>query len=65
MSAAGPDWDRLEADVVERIRALRAIHDRLDAPPEWRHKVRRELILPSLRLLAEFCAAVRIQEETP
>lgn len=59
-----PDWNRLERDVVLRIRALAAIcSDKLDAPEDLRAAIYRDLVLPNVRLLAEFCSAVRIDDE--
>lgn len=58
-----PDWARLESDVVERIRALAVIfREASDMPPELKEKTWNELALPNLRLLAEFCANVTIEE---
>lgn len=58
-----PDWARLEADVVERIRALAAVFSEAsNMPPELREQTWNELALPNLRLLAEFCANVTIEE---
>jgi len=59
----GPDWSQLKAEVIERIDALAAIHDKLDAPPEWRAKIWNELVLPNLRLLAEFCANIKFTDD--
>jgi hypothetical protein len=59
----GPDWSRLKGEVIERIDALAAIHDNLDAPPEWRAKLWNDLALPNLRLLAEFCTNIRFTDD--
>jgi hypothetical protein len=53
-----PDWLKLKADVIERIDALAAIYDRLDATPETRARIWNELALPNLRLLAQFCTNI-------
>jgi hypothetical protein len=58
----GPDWSRLKGEVSERIDALAAIHDKIDAPPEWRAKLWNHLALPNLRLLAEFCTNITFTE---
>lgn len=63
--SGGGNWAKLEADVLARIRALAAIADGLDAPAELRAKIREDLILPNVRLLAAFCANVQIDEEEP
>lgn len=59
----GPDWSRLKGEVIERIDALAAIHDKLDAPPEWRAKLWNDLALPNLRLLAELCTNITFNDE--
>jgi hypothetical protein len=59
----GPDWSKLKADVIERIDALAAIYERLDAPPEWRARIWNELALPNLRLLAQFCANISFTDD--
>jgi hypothetical protein len=56
----GPDWAALERDVVDRIRALVAIDQHVAGGQQ--EQIRRDLILPCVRLLAEFCAAVEIGE---
>lgn len=60
----GPDWERLERDVVERIRLVRAAWDAAvrNAGPNLGCKIRQDVLVPALRLLAEFCTAVRIEE---
>lgn len=70
-----PDWDRLEADVVIRIRALRALcgHWEMDdtmvtAPllGDWlKRHMWKDMVLPNVRLLAEFCSSVKVHEEEP
>jgi hypothetical protein len=60
-----PDWSRLECEVSERIRALSAAtSDKLNAPAELREKIYNNLVLPNVRLLAEFCTNVQIGDET-
>jgi len=55
-----PDWDRLENDVVTRIRALKALWeywDDFDVPvvgPWFKEKVIADLIMPNLELLSMF-----------
>lgn len=60
---SAPDWNRLEADVVVRIRLLRATSEKLDAPAELREAIWRDLVMPNLRLLAEFCVNVDVHDE--
>lgn len=62
------DWKKLETDVVARIRALSAI-DHAECPDgspltdELRAQLWNDVVLPNVRLLAEFCANVRIGED--
>lgn len=59
-----PDWANLEAEVVERIRAIAAaFSNKLDAPPELRAKIWNDLALPNLRLLAEFVSNVTFNDD--
>jgi len=55
------DWAKLERDVVDRIRILSAF-DGAEMPEEVRAKIWNDVVMPNLRLLAEFCANVRIGE---
>jgi hypothetical protein len=63
-----PYWDRLENDVITRIRALRALcehWDDLDVPvvgPWFKEKVIADLVMPNLELLSTFCLAVKIKD---
>ena len=58
------DWERLERDVVARIRALAAVcSDKLNAPAELRERIWEDLVLPNARLLAEFCTNVHVEED--
>ena len=61
---AEPNWENLEREVVERIRALAVVfgRDTLDMSPELRAKTWNELALPNLRLLAEFCTSVTLSD---
>lgn len=57
------DWEKLERAVVERIRALSLVEgDSTYGTPELRGKIRSDLILPCVHLLANFCAAVELDE---
>jgi hypothetical protein len=68
LSTENPDWDRLENDVVTRIRALRALWEHWDAceipvvGPWLKDKVIADLVVPNLELLATFCLAVKIKD---
>ena len=58
-----PAWDSLERDVVERIRILRAVEEQIYTfDVDLREPIWNDVILPNVRLLAELCAAVRIEE---
>ena len=64
LAAEDIDFANVERQVVERIRALSAVcSDKLDATDEMRSAIFRDLILPNLSLLAQFCAGVDIAEE--
>lgn len=56
-----PDWEQLEADVVLRIRLLAAAWVGTADQPLHAQMVR-DLYLPCLHLLAEFCVAVEVEE---
>jgi hypothetical protein len=56
-----PNWENLEAQVVERIRAL-AIVMKCDEPNELQAKIYTDLVLPNVRLLAEFCTSVSLED---
>lgn len=61
---ATQNWDKLMDDVIERIAVLRACwiateNDR----PETHQRIARDIYVPALRLLAEFCASVEISDE--
>lgn len=63
--ASAPDWGRLESEVVERIRALSAAtSDHLNAPSDLRDRIWNDLVVPNVRLLAEFCTNVTFDGES-
>lgn len=57
-----PNWTGLKLDVCERVDALRVVWEQTE-PPALREKLRTDLCLPCLRLLAEFCACVKIDDD--
>jgi hypothetical protein len=58
-----PDWENLEHEVVERIRALAAMMgDKCDAPAALKAKIYADLVRPNFRLLADFCANVAFSD---
>jgi hypothetical protein len=59
----GPDWDRLIEDVTSRIAALKAAWTATAADsPKLHAKLSADLYIPVLRLLADFCDAVDIED---
>ena len=59
---AGPDWDGLIGDVVQKIGLLRiAWHGTEESEPKLHAKLKQDIYVPCLTLLAEFCT--RIHEE--
>ena len=52
-----PDWNKLEADVLMSLRCLRVAWEHTDGQP-IHEAMARDLYVPCLRLLAEFCACV-------
>ncbi len=62
MSKYNPDWDSVKADVCNRIDLLRATYENMEGPIA--EKIFKDLILPCMELLGQFCACVKIEEET-
>lgn len=58
-----PDWLSLKEEVCRKIDYVAAAWEKLDAPDEWKDKIRRDLLLPNLELLAEFCANVDVNDD--
>jgi hypothetical protein len=56
------NWDTLQVDVASRIRLLRSTVMRLE-DSATSDAIARDLILPNLALLAEFCENVSIDKE--
>lgn len=57
------DFAHIERDVVARLRALAAVcTGEMNATEEMRSAIFRDLVLPNLTLLAQFCAGVDIEE---
>ena len=55
------NWDQLEKDVVERIRMLKALAQKLE-PSEVNDQIVSDLIVPNCALLAQFCSNVEIEK---
>ena len=62
-SAPVPDWEGLERDVILRIRMLRIVCANINEPAETRERIWHDLVLPNLKLLVAFCAALSIDIE--
>lgn len=60
--ARNANWDQMEQDVVERIRYLKLICQKLDAGKPLNDAIANDLIMPNIRLLAEFCESVKCEE---
>lgn len=56
------DWDRIENDVVERLRMLRAVVQKTACNPIT-ERIANDLFAPALRKLGEFCTMIRVEEE--
>jgi len=56
------DWDRMESDVVTRIRLLKTAVQGMQASP-LNDKIAEDLFLPCLQLLGDFCGAFDITEQ--
>lgn len=57
------DFAHIERAVVERIRVLAAVcSGKLDATDDMRSAIVRDLVIPNLALLAQFCGSVDIEE---
>jgi hypothetical protein len=56
------DWDRVERETVERIRALRALSETLEPSP-LNDRIAADLILPAMALLGRFAACVKVEED--
>lgn len=59
------DFAHIEREVVARIRALAAVcSDKLETTDDMRSAIFRDLVLPNLTLLAQFCFGVSLDDET-
>ena len=60
-------WDRLEAEVVAKLRVLRLSLRAFDGPGQGARNLARlhmrDLVAPNLMLLAKFCEAIQIQPD--
>lgn len=60
--ARQPDWDRIERDVTRKLRFLRLAWEASEERRDFSTLIKRDILIPALLLLAEFCACV---EEEP
>jgi hypothetical protein len=58
------NWEQLESDVVDRVRLIRAMAMGIDKN-KVTDQIANDLVLPAVRLLAEFCAVVKTDENAP
>lgn len=61
---AAADWDRVEREVVEKIRLLKATVKGLEPGP-LSDKICSELMLPAMAHIAAFCHCVSIEDTDP
>ena len=59
---ASADWERIEQDVVSRLRLIKAMCQGIERD-ELSDKIANDIVLPALSLIAEFCACVEVFEE--
>jgi len=57
------DWESVEQEVVYKLRFLRAAVEKLE-PTELNNKIARDLFLPALKKLGEFCTMIKLDEQT-
>jgi hypothetical protein len=55
-------WDKVEKEVVMKIRILRAACEKLEPNP-LNDKIAEDLFLPALSLLGEFCMRIKFDDE--
>lgn len=56
------DWEKIESDVLMSLRCLRAAWEHTEGQPIHAAMLR-DLYLPCLRLLLEFCACVKVETD--
>ena len=55
-----PNWNTIVEDVVTRVQMLRAVWNQ---PGPLQENIRRDLVIPAITKLAEFCACVQVEDE--
>jgi hypothetical protein len=59
-----PNWEQLEADVVRKIRLLRAAWEHTTKNvPEVHEVMKRDLYIPAVEQLAAFCLCVEEEDD--
>jgi hypothetical protein len=58
------DWDNLKTEVITKLEYLRMAWAASEqgAPTELHRKIVNDLYVPAIRLLAEFCACLEVDE---
>jgi hypothetical protein len=58
-----PEWDRVEADVIRKLRYIQAAWEFSEKrTPELHPAMKRDLYIPALKCLAAFCCCVHDEE---
>lgn len=57
------DWDKMRDEVAKKVTMLGLADKAASQNPAIRDTMRRDLILPNLRLIMEFCEAIKEDEE--
>ena len=60
-----PDWERLESDVIRKLRLLRPAWEHTAQTPEPHGAMVKDLYLPALKQLASFCGCVEEDADQP
>ena len=66
-SGSTPDWNAIEADVIRKLRLLRIAWEHTESRStteiDIHSAIKRDIYLPALNCLAQFCGCVREEEE--
>ena len=57
------NWESVEQEVVHKLRFLRAAVETLE-PNELNNKIAKDLFLPALMKLGEFCTMIKFDNQT-
>jgi len=62
--SASPEWDKLESDVLRKIKIIRSAWEHTQAQaPEVHEIMKRDLYIPALTNLATFCACIEEKKD--